>query len=115
MTWNLESTVTYPRRLGPMSIYQLQKNRDNYATVGPINCFFTIGSSVLRQGFKNLLHMALRLEEDALAVCGLPCTSYVFINSGTHGRKKAVPYGDENKSYVCTANLFLVLLLAYFL
>ena len=69
---------------------------------------------MLRQGFKNLLHMALRLEEDALAVCGLPCTSYVFINSDTHGRKKAVPYGDENKSYVCTANLFLVLLLAYF-
>lgn len=62
----------------------------------------------LRSGFQNLLHLALRLEEDALAVLGLPCTSYVYINKGTHGRAEDKPYGREELKYVSDSNTFLV-------
>ena len=57
------------------------------------------------EGFKHLLSLAVRLEEDGLAVCGLPCTSYVFINAGTHGRTADCPYGREGLGYIQTANL----------
>ena len=64
--------------------------------------------ALLRNGFKHLLHLALRLEEDGLATCGLPCTSYIFINAGTHKRSSATPYGAEELQYIKDANLFLV-------
>lgn len=60
----------------------------------------------IRSGFKELLGQALRLEEDGLAMIGLPCTSYVFMNSGTHRRSEQLPYGDETKQYIQDANLF---------
>lgn len=56
-------------------------------------------------GFQRLLHLALRLEEDALCVLGLPCTSYVFINKGTHCRTEDSPYGREDLQYVRDSNL----------
>lgn len=56
-------------------------------------------------GFKHLLHLALRLEEDGLSTVGLPCTSYIFINAGTHKRSSATPYGAEELQYVKDANL----------
>ena len=64
---------------------------------------------MLRMGFLNLLLMVLRLAPDALAVIGLPCISYIFMNSATHGRTKRRPYGLEKKrEYVKLANQKLV-------
>ena len=62
-------------------------------------------SSPLRQGFLTLLLMVLRLAPDALAMVGLPCISYIFLNSATHGRTRKRPYGFENsRAYVKQAN-----------
>lgn len=57
-----------------------------------------------RKGYLNLLRITLRMEPDGLAVVGLPCPSFVFINSGTHGRTADEPYGNEWRRYVAQAN-----------
>ena len=52
--------------------------------------------------------MALRMEPDSLAVVGLPCPTFVWVNSGTHGRKPTRPYGNEDKfDYIAKANTML--------
>jgi hypothetical protein len=53
----------------------------------------------------NLLSMGLWMEPDSLAVVGLPCPTFVWVNSGTHGRKPTQPYGNETKfDYIARAN-----------
>ena len=47
------------------------------------------------------------MEQDALAVVGLPCPTFVFMNSATHGRKIYKPYGNEKFDYVAQANTSL--------
>ena len=69
------------------------------------NGFYLGGFVWPRSGFLCLLLMVLRLAPDALAVIGLPCISFVFLNLGTHGRTKLKPYGNETtRQYVKDAN-----------
>ena len=39
---------------------------------------------------------------------GPPCSSFVCINSSTHGRSSSFPYGDDEKTYVRMGTLLLV-------
>lgn len=52
-----------------------------------------------------LIQLALRVMEDEVAALGLPCTSFVFMNSGTHCRSESHPYGAENLPYIQLANM----------
>ena len=61
-----------------------------------------------RSGFLTLLLMVLQMAPDALGVIGLPCISYIFMNSFTHGRSIDKPYGNEStREYVKLANVRL--------
>ena len=51
------------------------------------------------------IRLVLRLEEDGLMSAGLPCTSYVWINKGTHQRCLERPLGDCSLEYVRQANV----------
>lgn len=52
--------------------------------------------------------MVLQMAPDALGVIGLPCISYIFMNSFTHGRTSDKPYGNEStREYVKLANVKL--------
>ena len=61
---------------------------------------------VQRSGFLKLLQQALRVRPDGLAAFGIPCGSYIFLNSPTHCRTPDTPFGNESLGYVSTANLF---------
>ena len=51
----------------------------------------------------------MRLKEGGLLCCGPPCSSFVFLNSYTHGRTKTKPFGFAAvRSYVRLANQNLV-------
>ena len=62
----------------------------------------------------------LRLQEHGLATCGVPCSSFIWINLHTHQRTTRNPYGaEETREYikkantlVCRLSLLLVLCLA---
>ena len=51
------------------------------------------------------IRLVLRLEEDGLMSAGLPCTSFVWMNKGTHQRSAATPLGDCSREYVRQANV----------
>lgn len=57
-----------------------------------------------RNGFLGAVRLILRLECDSLISAGLPCTSYVWVNQGTHGRSSARPLGNCHLDYVKEAN-----------
>ena len=59
-----------------------------------------------RNGFLKLLQEALRVRPDGLAAFGVPCGSYIFLNSPTHQRNPTNPFGNEERGYVCTANMW---------
>ena len=61
---------------------------------------------VQRSGFLKLLQQALRVRPDGLAAFGIPCSSYIFLNSPTHRRTPDTPFGNESLDYVSIANLF---------
>ncbi|CAJ1450920.1 unnamed protein product, partial [Effrenium voratum] len=56
-------------------------------------------------GFLKLLQGVLRTKEDGHISCGIPCNSFVFLNSHTSGRTRSNPLGREDeRDYVLTAN-----------
>ena len=62
-------------------------------------------SEQFRQGFLGSLLVVLRLRENAVLHGGPPCSSFVFINSFTHGRTKSSPLGKFRlRGYVRAAN-----------
>ncbi|CAL1145205.1 unnamed protein product [Cladocopium goreaui] len=64
---------------------------------------------VWQSGFLTLLLMVLQMAPDALGVIGLPCITYIFMNSFTHGRTSDKPYGNEStREYVKLANVLTV-------
>lgn len=64
---------------------------------------------LLSSGFLTLLLMVLQMAPDALGVIGLPCITYIFMNSFTHGRTSDKPYGNEStREYVKLANVLTV-------
>lgn len=61
----------------------------------------------LRGGWLKLLQQALRVRPDGVGAFGIPCGSYIFLNSPTHKRDASNPFGDESFAYIRTANEFL--------
>ena len=62
----------------------------------------------LRPGFLKCLQGILRLEADGLATCGVPCSSFIWMNSSTHQRTARNPFGtEENREYVMKANILV--------
>lgn len=57
-----------------------------------------------RSGLVKATHKILMLQRGALLVGGPPCSSWVFINAGTHGRSRWEPNGFTKKRYVQMAN-----------
>ena len=45
------------------------------------------------------------MKADGVGSFGIPCGSYIFLNSPTHKRSASSPFGDESRDYVQTANL----------
>ena len=60
-----------------------------------------------RTGLLLLLRHALRVKPDGLASAGLPCTSFVWVNRGTHQRSETNPRGNSSLPYVAAANKIL--------
>ena len=59
----------------------------------------------MRFGFANLVQKVLMIKEDGLASFGVPCSSFVWLNSATSKRAKDSPYGDCSKKYIRVANM----------
>ena len=58
-----------------------------------------------KEWLSETIHSCLRLSEDALVSVNLPCTSFVWINRGTHGRSSSRPLGNwAHQRYVREAN-----------
>ena len=58
-----------------------------------------------RSGFLKLLQQALRVRPEGLGAFGVPCSSFVFMNSATHMRSESSPYGNIELDYVVVANM----------
>ena len=62
----------------------------------------------LRPGFLRSVLLTLKVEEKGVMVCGPPCSSFVWVNSYTHGRSRERPLGHAStRSYVRLANVTL--------
>ncbi|CAE7397388.1 RHM1 [Symbiodinium sp. CCMP2592] len=55
-------------------------------------------------GFISAVRCILKLKPLALATIGLPCGSFVWINSATSKRSAARPYGNEDLPHVAKGN-----------
>lgn len=56
-------------------------------------------------GFLRALLLTLRLAQSAVLSSGPPCSSFVFLNMSTSGRRKWRPFGFAGRRpYVCAAN-----------
>jgi hypothetical protein len=66
----------------------LSSSKSRYAT--HVVCLWQV-----RLGWFAAVLVILQLVEDGLVMCGLPCSSYVFINLGTSKRSKENPFGNE--------------------
>ena len=84
--------MTSQRRLGPKA--------------SSISIMFWCHWPGLRLGFGEAVLQTLRLKPDGLMTMGPPCSSYVWINAGTHGRTKERPYGFE-QTYVDIGSMIL--------
>ena len=58
----------------------------------------------LRVGFLRCILLVLRVREGGLVVGGPPCSSFVFINTGTSRRSRKKVLGRETLQYVADAN-----------
>lgn len=58
----------------------------------------------LRPGFFKLVQKVLRVAEGGLLHGGPPCSSFVWMNSGTSCRSKEMPQGRKNVKSVQIAN-----------
>ena len=53
------------------------------------------------------MHKVLKIRQNGLLFGGPPCSSWVFINAGSHKRTRESPEGDTTRSYISSANRFL--------
>ena len=83
-------------------VYMLINDRCRLIGVGVIN----ILTALLREGFKAILLMVLRLQPGGLLVGGPPCGSWIWINRATSQRSKEHIFG-ANLDYVQLANTTL--------
>lgn len=61
-----------------------------------------------RIGFLRCVHATLRVAEDGLCVAGVPCNSFIFLNSATSKRTASNPLGAEwEHEYIYEANMSL--------
>ena len=73
------------------------------------NLHTSIPTTTCRLGFISAVRSTLKLGQGGLLTAGIPCGSYVFINSATSGRRAATPLGNEQRQYVSAANTSLAL------
>ena len=57
-----------------------------------------------RTGLVKATSLILRTQEDGLAIGGPPCGPWIFLNSGTHGRKMRNIWGNLRSKYVQASN-----------
>ena len=50
------------------------------------------------------VQLCLQLRPDGLATAGVPCHSFVWVNSGTAQRTHDSPFGREDLDYIAAAN-----------
>ena len=70
-------------------------------------CFmepYSVYNLQLRPGFLAATRAILKLKENALSTIGLPCSSYVFLNTGTSRRSAENPFGETSLEYIQAAN-----------
>ena len=64
-------------------------------------------------GFLKALGGVLRLKELGLLFGGVPCNSFCYLSSNTHGRTYSNPWGNEQYGFVHSGNIlgsrFLIL------
>ena len=51
-------------------------------------------------GFAKAVGLPLRLMATGLFFAAVPCNSYIFLSSGTHGRSEGWPFGRECYAFV---------------
>ena len=56
-------------------------------------------------GLIKAVSLVLRLGKLALLFAGVPCDSFVFISSASHGRNATCPYGLQERPFVEMGNL----------
>lgn len=56
------------------------------------------------QGFANAIVLVLQLKAGGASILGPPCSSFVWMNSGTSRRSKVMPLGDQSQRSVRKAN-----------
>ena len=92
-------------------------------TLAHVTCQFRLGArSYWAQGYDHIvdpvfqsldsefglikaISLVLRLGRLALLFAGVPCDSFVFISSASHGRSATCPYGLEQRPFVEMGNL----------
>ena len=57
-----------------------------------------------RTGFISAVRSILKMKEGSLATIGVPCSSFIFLNSGTSRRSPELPLGREDLPYIDQAN-----------
>ncbi|CAE7735606.1 RHM1, partial [Symbiodinium pilosum] len=55
-------------------------------------------------GFISAVRSILKMKEGSLATIGVPCSSFIFLNSGTSRRSPELPLGREDLPYIDQAN-----------
>ena len=60
-----------------------------------------------RVGFISAVRSTLKLKPLGLATIGLPCGSFVWINSATSKRTEDAPFGNELLEHVASGNKHL--------
>ena len=61
-------------------------------------------NSNARSGMLKAVQLCLQLRPDGLATAGVPCHSFVWVNSGTAQRTHDSPFGREDLDYIAAAN-----------
>ena len=60
-----------------------------------------------RTGFISAVRAVLKMRPMALATIGVPCSSFVWINSATSQRSETSPFGNEQLPHVALGNMWL--------
>ena len=69
-----------------------------------ISMFHNQSNSIVRSGMLKAVQLCLQVRPDGLTTAGVPCHSFVWVNSGTAQRTHDSPFGREDLDYIAGAN-----------